>query len=313
MYNSITSQQGMFFDRARNDAYFKALQTVITPDSVVLDLGAGMGVHGLLAAKLGAKKVYLVEPEDVISIARQFVQANGFCDRVECIQGKIEEFTLPEQVDVIVSVLTGNFLLQEDLLPILFYGRDTYLKPDGLMIPDAAVMKAVPVSQPVFYDKQINIWSQNDFGLDYSLARRLAVNTVYYNRAALKKAVYLAEPKSLMTVDFYQAQVANCKATVEYHLTHDGFCHGLAGWFNIQLGNQWLSTAPHAPKVHWSPAFLPLQSPLELSKSDTFKLYLARFVNGDWIWQVTTTSSDQKHSTFISRTMSSNAFQSKVE
>ena len=56
MYNSITSQQGMFFDRARNDAYFKALQTVITPDSVVLDLGAGMGVHGLLAAKLGAKK-----------------------------------------------------------------------------------------------------------------------------------------------------------------------------------------------------------------------------------------------------------------
>lgn len=142
----------MLFDQIRNDAYFKALQAVMTPDSVVLDLGAGLGIHGLLAAKLGAKKVYLVEPQDVIGVAKQFAQANGFADRVECIQGRIEEISLPEQVDLIVSVFTGNFLLEEDLLPSLFYARDTYLKPGGFMIPNAAVMEAVPVSLPDFSD-----------------------------------------------------------------------------------------------------------------------------------------------------------------
>ena len=145
-YNSIRSHQKMHFYQTRNDAYFKALQAVITPASVVLDLGAGLGIHGLLAANLGAKKVYLVEPQDVIGVAKQFAKANGFADRVECIQGRIEEVSLPEEVDLIVSVFTGNFLLEEDLLPSLFYARDTYLKPGGLMIPNAAVMEAVPVS-----------------------------------------------------------------------------------------------------------------------------------------------------------------------
>lgn len=313
MYNSITSQQGMFFDQNRNNAYFDALQAVITPDSVVLDLGAGMGIHGLLAAKLGAKKVYMVEPESVINVARQLAQGNGFSDRVECIQGKIENITLPQQVDVIVSVLTGNFLLQEDLLPSLFYARDKYLKTGGVMIPNAAVMETVPVSQPNFYEKQINIWSQTYFGLNFSEARKLAVNTVYYNRAALKKAEYLSRPETLMSIDFYNAQDVICKTTVEFQMTQDGLCHGLAGWFNIQLGDEWLSTAPHAPKVHWSPAFLPLTSPLELNKGDSFKLYLARFMNSDWVWRVTTESSDQKHSTFISRALSLKVFQADME
>ena len=127
LYASIRDHHSMFFDQTRNDAYHRALESVITPDSIVLDLGAGLGIHGLLAAKLGAKKVYLVEPQDVICVAKKFVQANDFTGQVECIQGRIEEITLPEQVDVIISVFTGNLLLEEDLLPSLFYTRDTYL------------------------------------------------------------------------------------------------------------------------------------------------------------------------------------------
>ncbi len=201
-YHSIHNQQAMLFDQTRNDAYLKALQRVIRPDSIVLDLGAGLGIFGLLGAKLGAKKVYLVEPQDVIGVAKQFAQANGFANRIECIQGRIEEITLPEQVDVIVSVFTGNFLLEEDLLPSLFYARDTYLKPDGVMIPNAAVMEAVPVSLPDYYQKQIDIWSQPYLDLDFGLARRYAANTIYYNRSEMKTADYLAAPLPLMELDF---------------------------------------------------------------------------------------------------------------
>jgi predicted RNA methylase len=125
----------MTLDARRNQAYFEALKQVITPDSIVLDLGAGLGIHGLLSARLGAKRVYLVEPEDIITVAKDIAKANGYHDRVVCLQGKIEEVDIPELVDAIVSVFTGNFLLQEDLLPSLFYARDRYLKPDGTLIP----------------------------------------------------------------------------------------------------------------------------------------------------------------------------------
>lgn len=88
------------------------MSTSLAPESVVLDLGAGLGIHGLLAAQLGAKRVYLVEPEDIIAVAGQISQANGYGERVKCLQGVIEEVNLPEPVDVIISVFTGNFLLE---------------------------------------------------------------------------------------------------------------------------------------------------------------------------------------------------------
>lgn len=50
----------MLNDRMRNDAYYRALEKVITPDSVVVDVGAGSGLLSCMAAKLGARKVFSV-------------------------------------------------------------------------------------------------------------------------------------------------------------------------------------------------------------------------------------------------------------
>ncbi|MBK6360782.1 MAG: hypothetical protein IPF39_12990 [Comamonadaceae bacterium] len=46
------------------------------------------GVHGLLAAAAGARRVYLVEPEPVLRIAMEIAQANGLQDRVVALQGE---------------------------------------------------------------------------------------------------------------------------------------------------------------------------------------------------------------------------------
>src|SRR3954469_2494037 len=102
-YVSVANHRSMALDRVRNDAYADALRAVVTPSSVVLDLGAGTGVHGLMAARMGARRVYLVEPEDVISVAEEIVHANGLDDVVRCVHGRIEHVDIPEPVDVIVS------------------------------------------------------------------------------------------------------------------------------------------------------------------------------------------------------------------
>jgi hypothetical protein len=46
----------MLNDPMRRDKYAKVLRRLITPDSVVLSIG-NLSLLGLLAAKLGAKKV----------------------------------------------------------------------------------------------------------------------------------------------------------------------------------------------------------------------------------------------------------------
>jgi predicted RNA methylase len=73
-YLSVASHRRMALDARRNDAYYAALAGAIRSESVVLDLGAGTGVHGLMAARLGARRVYLVEPEDIIALAEEVVR-----------------------------------------------------------------------------------------------------------------------------------------------------------------------------------------------------------------------------------------------
>jgi hypothetical protein len=86
---------------------------------------------------------------------------------------------------------------------------------------------------------------------------------------------------------------------VDLPIHTDGVCHGLAGWFTIQLGEQRLSTAPDAEATHWSPAMLPLDPPLPCSSGDVLTVRLDRPPHGDWSWRVRSGKTEQRHSTLL--------------
>lgn len=315
-YLVVPEKQMMTLDHRQNQVYYEALQRIITPDSVVLDLGAGLGILGLLAAKLGAKTVYLVESEAIVHLAKDIAQQNGFGDRIQCFQGTIEEVELPEPVDVIISAFTENFLLQEDLLSSVFYARDKYLKSCGVMIPNVAMMESVPVSAPAIYQKNIACWSEPHFGIDHSEARKYASQAVYFTRSELAQAQYLAPPATVLTMDFYQCHSNNCDVELSYKIEKSGLCHGWASWFTIKLGNQSLSTAPHHQPpldsaLDWSSAFLPLDPPLAMLRGMEVSFKLQRPILGDWSWQITAEEERQLHSSFFSLPLSLKALKQK--
>ena len=76
----------MYTNQPRFNAYAAALRAAVNPNSVVLDVGAGTGIFSLLACQFGARQVYAVEPDNSINLARQAAAANGFSDRMTCIQ-----------------------------------------------------------------------------------------------------------------------------------------------------------------------------------------------------------------------------------
>lgn len=290
----------MALDARRNAAYYAALASVVNPESVVLDLGAGTGVHGLMAARLGARRVYLVEPEDIISVADEIAHANGLDRIVRCIQGRIEDVELPEPVDVIVSVLTGNFLLTEDLLPALICAREKTLKPGGCLIPSAGTMEAVPVCAPEVHATEVGSWSQPQHGVDVSAARSYAANTVFYRGRELRGLTRLAEPRTLHTLDFSRDDYSSVRIDAEFEIAQSGACHGVIGWMDLRLGGSWLSTSPDDPAVHWSTAFLPLDPPMAVERGERLSFRLDRAPFGDWTWSVSSVSGTQQHSTMLS-------------
>jgi predicted RNA methylase len=292
----------MLFDQVRNSAYGRAIAAAVGPHSVVLDLGAGLGLHGMMAARAGAKKVYLVEPAPIIEVTRRIVAANGFSN-IELLECRAEELELPEPVDLIISVFTGNFLLEEDLLPSLFTARDRCLAPGGKMIPDLAQMQVAPVTAGAYHDKWVACWREEVAeleGLDFSAARSYAANTLYYDSAEHLSPELLASAGTLMELDLLKAEKAECAHACELSVSRAGTFHGWLGWFRMRLGNEWLSTAPDAPAMHWSQVLMPLDPPLDVSGGDRVTLQLRRPEFGDWVWTTRTAQGKQRASTFLS-------------
>lgn len=83
---SVDSYGRMIRDAGRTSAYARALRAAVKSDSVVLDIGTGPGMLALLACRCAARKVYAVESDEVIALAKQLrptvlpIGSNSFRD-----------------------------------------------------------------------------------------------------------------------------------------------------------------------------------------------------------------------------------------
>lgn len=301
-YSSFAGQSSMVFDAVRNEAYARAIRKAMRPGAVVLDLGAGLGIHGLLAAAAGAARVYVVEPQPLVRLAAEAARAMGLADRIVILQDRIEAVQLPEQVDVIVSVFTGNLLFSEDLLPSLFHARDRWLKPGGTLIPDRAQLWLAPLQAPQLHDKLVARWSRPALGIDYGAVRAFAANELgWVRREDLAGTALLSDGAAVAEVDFARATHAHCEGQAACEVREAGSCHGLLAWIRIALQEEWLSTGPQAPAVHWSPVLLPVDPPLSLAAGESLAMSLQRPAGGDWTWTAAAGQGTRRHSSFLSR------------
>lgn len=196
---SIRDYGEMTNDRRRTNAYADALHELVTPESAVLDIGAGAGMLTLLACQAGARRVYAVESEQVIDVARELAAANGFSDRVEFIQGMSTDIELPEKVDVIVSDVHGVLPFFTAGLKSILDARDRFLKPGGSMIPAREPLWVGVASDPAYYQRIVGPWEKS-YGLDGVAGRRRAVNS--WTKSSAASSEMLAEPRVWAVLDY---------------------------------------------------------------------------------------------------------------
>ena len=120
----------------------------------------------MFCAKAGARQVIAVDASAIINKARENIFHNGLSEKITCVKGKIEEATLPvEKVDIIVSEWMGYCLLYEAMLPSVFFARDKYLAPDGLVVPSHTNLWIAPVADSEYVADNIEFW-RDVYGFD---------------------------------------------------------------------------------------------------------------------------------------------------
>ena len=78
MAKTLGEHYGYLADQVKLEQYQAAIDRLVRPEHVVLDLGCGSGLLGLMALRAGASKVLFVEEGAIIEVARQTVTDAGF-------------------------------------------------------------------------------------------------------------------------------------------------------------------------------------------------------------------------------------------
>ncbi len=279
----ILSYGEMIRDRVRMAAYTEALRRAVRPGCIVLDIGTGAGIFALLACRFGAERVYAVETNDALHVARAIAAANGYGERIRFIQGLSTEVTLPEQADVIVSDLRGVMPLHQGHLPAIVDARRRLLAPGGVLIPQCDTLWAAVVDAPDAYQPVTSPW-EDAYGFDMSAARTIMANS--WRKAAVTAASLLAEPIPWATLDYTQLTEPNVHAELAWTIARPGVGHGISVWFETRLFEDvGFSAAPDKPLTIYGQAFFPWERPVSLVAGDRVAVTLwARLAGGEYIW-----------------------------
>lgn len=184
-YFDSYNHYGVHEDILRDNVTMQAYQAAILQNphifagKVVLEVSAGLGFCSLMAAKAGARRVIALESQpELCALGAMIALRNGFtpdvlqfvCERPSSLD------QLPDgigEVDIIVSLWMGYFLMYEARLSDVIDARQKWLKADGLMFPSRAKLN-VALMEDRKYERQHFDYFSSVWGFDYSSLKEAA-------------------------------------------------------------------------------------------------------------------------------------------
>ena len=286
---SLADYGAMIADGGRFVAYAKAIAAAVRPGDTVAEIGCGPGVFSLLACRAGARRVFAIESDDSIQLARQLAATNGFTDRVEFFQSDSRKTELPERVDVIVSDIRGALPFRGFAIPSIEDARRRFLAPGGLLIPQRDTLKAAVIEAKEYYEELAAPWQKAVDGLDLSLSLSLILNGSY--GVSFKPQQLLAEPLTWHVLDYTVGAATRAAAELRFRVARTGMAHGLCLWFETQLlDGIGYSSGPGGSTTVYGQRFLPWQRPVTITEGEEIQVELrADLIGQDYVWSWNTT------------------------
>ena len=277
----------MFTGQQRHVAYMEALRQSIKPGDVVIDIGTGIGVYAMQAARLGARKVYAIEPNPLVRLGPSLAQANGFSDdHIEFYETFSTEFDPPELADVIFADLRGRTPLYAANVPALYDAATRLLKPGGILIPQVDSIYASLVCSSEARMSMWSQWNDNPFGFDLAAALELQFASI--QSVAVCPADLLTARELVAQINYGTDPTVDVQHTWRSVVAADGVAAGLASWFDgVLIPGVTVSNGPEVEPSVYGGAFLGFAKPFDVRAGETVELSLRAVYRADeytWSW-----------------------------
>jgi len=259
-------------DPHRNAAYRRALEALMTPETLVVEAGTGSGLFAMLAARAGAQHVYTCETNPhVAAIARSNIARNGLASRITLFDCRYEDLRLgkhlPRRADMLMHEFVDSHFVVAKMGPMFQRIREDLLTPEALILPQrfAAVGMLVGDQWPLdsirvpakvegFDLTEINLFA----AADVSLAGPVAIEQ------PLSASQTLAEFD--LTSDMSPAKGTHL---TKLQATASGAATGILQW--VRHGFPDGSAYENRPELacNWWPTFWPFHNPVPVAAGDT--------------------------------------------
>lgn len=214
-------------------------------DCRVLNLGAGAGLHAMLALRAGAHHVTAVERWLYLALAcKECMLANEFSEeQLKVVYKRATDLKLKEDVPIVCNLLIANILdeglLTSGLIPSVRHALGSLLTTDAILLPASATV----------YCQAVELRSGEVCGLDMGAANQYRWHPAYAAGVPLAHdcIVPLSEPREVWHFDLGAPPDRSDVKTVDVEITRRGRWNAVMFWYKLHLfGDVYLSTGPEA-------------------------------------------------------------------
>jgi hypothetical protein len=268
--------RGMLIQQSRIEAFRQAIQAAVRPGDRVLEIGAGLGTYSFFAAQAGAAKVWAVEGGPIVSVAKTLARLNGVGDRVEFLRGWFPGVAIPGPVDVLIFEDYDPRLIDGWTYRVLAALHKDVLRPETRIVPARARLYLAPVFVPEVWPMVGPLSGADDrrYGLDWFPTAEYIRNTPL--QVPITATDLRHEPRPVGEVRLDRLPVtADLAGRASWRFDAATEIHGLAYWFDLEVGDTWLSNAPGGDPRSWGNLFLPLDRAVTVPAGATLEAAVA--------------------------------------
>jgi tetratricopeptide (TPR) repeat protein len=267
----------MMNEPERNKAYYDGLASVVTPEKIVFEIGTGSGLVAMMAAKLGAKKVFTCEAVGLVAdTAGKIIKRNNYQDQITVLAKPSQAVQLgqdlPVRADILVHEIFSSELLGEHVLPAIEDAKARLLEPDGKVLPSSASIMVALVSGD---DLGRNLYVDEAFGFDLR-----DFNAIHPKKRPLYREdlapVLMSDDIEAFRFDFSRESTFPAERKVlEITTSKGGLCYGVIQWIRVELGNDArFENHPSRPRPvsNWQHTIYGFDEPIRLEQGSVVSI-----------------------------------------
>ena len=263
------------FDQRISTLSFKAaieINSGFFEDKTVLVINNGIGLYSLLCARVGAKKVYSLEPDKTnYKFQKKIVELNRYQKIIEVYNCDVEDIYNIEKVDIIVCEWMGNFLLSNSFLKKVIYARNKFLARDGIIFPDKATLYLCGIQDEEFKKSKFQMWD-NVYNVNMSFVKNVSFKEPLID--SFNKNNIISNIYPIFEINMYKIKENDINFMTKFELTFNqsDSLSALAGWFDVQFlkvpNTIKFTTSPFNQYTKWKQTIFYLENDIKVMKGD---------------------------------------------